>query len=615
MLITGGSGALGQLICRWLLDAEGPGLRRVVLVSRSGAGLPLDRHSDHLYQEHHTSTSVLVSAVRADTACAADALAMDQHDCAPDAHIGAGGHLEDAGVRRQTPGHLRRAAAPKLGALRRPGASPGAPLRFSLLCSSAAALVGNPGQANYAAANATMDAAVRGAAARGLPWASLRWGPWAGAGMATGAGVLDQLRRRGIEAVRPAQGLALLGLALKNCAASGPAAPVSLLMGGVRDWAAALGPKHARAAAFADLIPTEARSVAGSEADDGLSHTLLSHHPSNLTAVHDQSRIQQEIARLASAELGRDVEPSQPFMEAGLDSIGLLALGGAVGSAFGLSLGAAALFDYPTPEALAAHVAGRLRVESTGVSRTTTAISLGLVSRPIDHAITSPAPTLTRAQTLSAIQGAVAGVLGAVPERAQSFQEAGLDSIGSIELHKQLQTALDMDLPSTISFDYPTVEALVDFVDGLLRGTRLAGAPSLADESALAQLDGGGGAPLPPAVAITKASFAFPGGEEDTAALFAAGVEAVRPVPYERWDVDAHYDPGYGVPHRMYTRFGLWLPGAHAFDPASFRLSAAEAQTLDPQTRLLLTHTAPLVAGGAPDRRGGVYIGCMYTGG
>ncbi|MEZ4726489.1 MAG: type I polyketide synthase [Caldilineaceae bacterium] len=95
------------------------------------------------------------------------------------------------------------------------------------------------------------------------------------------------------------------------------------------------------------------------------------------------------------------------------------------------------------------------------------------------------------------------------------------------------------------------------------------------------------------------------------------GVDAVREIPADRWEVDAHYDPDPAASVKMYTRWGGYLDEVYRFDPEFFGISPREALTMDPQQRLLLEVSWEALehAGLAPERLNqtetGVYIGCM----
>lgn len=92
-------------------------------------------------------------------------------------------------------------------------------------------------------------------------------------------------------------------------------------------------------------------------------------------------------------------------------------------------------------------------------------------------------------------------------------------------------------------------------------------------------------------IAVIGVGCRFPGGARDPESywrLLRDGVDAVREVPRERWDVDAFYDPDPDAPGKMYARHGAFLDGVDRFDPHFFGVSAREAVSMDPQQRLLL---------------------------
>lgn len=92
-------------------------------------------------------------------------------------------------------------------------------------------------------------------------------------------------------------------------------------------------------------------------------------------------------------------------------------------------------------------------------------------------------------------------------------------------------------------------------------------------------------------IAIVGAGLRFPGGCRDLAGfwrLLAEGIDAMREVPPERWDIEAYFDPDPDAPGKMYARHGGFLDNIDQFDPAFFGISPREAESLDPQQRLLL---------------------------
>lgn len=92
-------------------------------------------------------------------------------------------------------------------------------------------------------------------------------------------------------------------------------------------------------------------------------------------------------------------------------------------------------------------------------------------------------------------------------------------------------------------------------------------------------------------LAIIGMGCRFPGGVHDAESywtLLHNGVDAIREIPSDRWDVDAYYDSAIDAPGKMATRWGGFLDGIDRFDPAFFNISPREAIAMDPQQRLLL---------------------------
>src|SRR5712691_8620738 len=92
-------------------------------------------------------------------------------------------------------------------------------------------------------------------------------------------------------------------------------------------------------------------------------------------------------------------------------------------------------------------------------------------------------------------------------------------------------------------------------------------------------------------IAIVGMGCRFPGGAGSPAAFWALlrdGVDTVREVPADRWDIDDYYDPDPDAPGKMTSRYGAFLDQVDQFDPEFFGIAPREARRMDPQQRLLL---------------------------
>ena len=168
------------------------------------------------------------------------------------------------------------------------------------------------------------------------------------------------------------------------------------------------------------------------------------------------------------------------------------------------------------------------------------------------------------------------------------FFALGMDSLMAVELRQRLEQAVGKELPATLAMDYPR---LVDVADYLLDDVLSIGAPS-------AQASANSAAPPAPVVtarsdepiAIVAVACRFPGAPDPEAywELLSGGVDAIREIPDDRFDVDEYYDPDPEAPGKIYTRYGGYLESIDGFDPEFFGISPREAVWMDPQQRLML---------------------------
>lgn len=212
-LITGGLGALGIEIARWMVEKNA---RNVVLVGRSKAS---SKASEALNQMEACGARVLV--INGDVSCEGDVTRIlaeiDQSLPPLRGIVHAAGVLDDGILLDQDGSRFTRVLMPKVnGAWILHTLTKQIDLDFMALFSSAASCLGSAGQGNYAAANSFLDALAHYRRSIGLPAISINWGPWAQVGMA--AALSSRHRERmasvGMGMIEPHQGLGALELVL-----------------------------------------------------------------------------------------------------------------------------------------------------------------------------------------------------------------------------------------------------------------------------------------------------------------------------------------------------------------------------------------------------------------
>ncbi|MFF7542911.1 type I polyketide synthase [Streptomyces canus] len=355
-LVTGGTGTLGALVARHLVTEHG--IRHLHLISRRGPAAP---GADALVEEL-TGLGAHVTLSAADVADPAQlAEALRQIDPAHPltAVIHTAGVLQDAVITAQSPGHLDAVLTPKTDAARNlHELTKDENLAAFVLFSSAAGTLGNPGQANYAAANAALDAYAHRLRAEGVPAVSLAWGLWADASGMTGhldSGDQSRMSRQGALALSAEQGMALLDAGI----GSGEAALVTSLM----NFPAL------RAAAAEGQLPFVLRGLVSPprKAAHGVSESQES-LADRLAALPEEDRRRQvlDLVRThASTVLGDvPIRPEQPFKDVGFDSLTAVELRNRLATATGVRLPATLIFDYPSPAVLTRHLLAALLPEA-----------------------------------------------------------------------------------------------------------------------------------------------------------------------------------------------------------------------------------------------------------
>ncbi|MEV6569187.1 type I polyketide synthase, partial [Streptomyces kronopolitis] len=510
VLVTGGTGGLGALVARHLVAEHG--VRHLLLASRRGPEAPgVDALRGELVE---LGAEVAVAACDlADRSALSGLLesVSKQHPLTAVVHTA--GVLDDGMLTSLTPARMDAVLAPKVDALvHLDELTRGADLAEFVVFSSVAGTFGSAGQANYAAANAFVDALMCRRSGSGLPARSLAWGAWAPTAGMTGElteADLQRMARGGITPFTEERGLAAFD------AARHTAVPVVVPV--------QLNHTMLREQDVAGVLPPLMRGLLGRSARRTAASSAVALSPAD--ALRSRlARLSEDERRAALLELVRTQS--------------------------------ALVLGHPGPEAI---------------------------------------------------------------EPTRDFRGLGVDSLTAVEVRNQLQAATGLPLPATLVFDYPSPLVVARYLeDALSDGDEAAAAGAVTPTAAALSDD---------PVVIVGMSCRFPGGvgsPEDLWGLLVGGGDGVVPFPVERgWDVEGLFDPEPGVPGKVSTREGGFLPGVDEFDPGFFGISPREAVAMDPQQRLLLESSweaferAGIVPGGLRGSRTGVFAGTNgqdYTG-
>ncbi|WP_331742334.1 type I polyketide synthase [Streptomyces sp. NBC_01006] len=349
VLLTGGTGMLGRLFARHLITEQGVG--RLLLTSRRGS--EAEGAAELAAELTELGAHVEIAACdAADRGALAALLAAvpAEHPLTGVIHLA--GVLDDGILGSLTPERLDAVLRPKVdAALNLHELTADADLAAFVLFSSVAGIFGNPGQANYAAANAFLDGLAAHRQAHGLPAQSLAWGFWGEASGMTGA-LTDAERSRisqgGVYPISSEEGVALFDAA--RAAGDATLVPVKLDLGAIRAQGAS-----AREV-FRSLAPVTARRKAGGKIEAGALQQRLASLPEADREEVLVELVLRQVADVLGFSSTQAIEPERAFKELGFDSLRAVEFRNGLAEATGLRLPATVVFDYPNPLTLARHL-------------------------------------------------------------------------------------------------------------------------------------------------------------------------------------------------------------------------------------------------------------------
>ncbi|MFJ4990218.1 SDR family NAD(P)-dependent oxidoreductase [Streptomyces sp. NPDC088732] len=352
VLVTGGTGGLGALTARHLVERHG--VRRLLLAGRRGLEAPGARE---LREELSALGAQAVDVVACDVSDRGQVAALLAS--VPAGHpltavIHTAGVLDDATLTSLTPERLDTVLAPKADAAwHLHELTRDLPLSAFVLYSSLAGTLETGGQANYAAANAFLDGLAHHRRTLGLPALSLPWGLWSQpTGMTGGldATGLHRIKRTGTVPLTPQESLALLDRAL---AAEDAAVLVPTRLD--LDVLRRSDPETAAALLRGYVRPPRRQAAAGAAGPASWRDQLARRTPGERRRA-----VTEMVRRAVAGVLGYDgaeaVRPTQSFREMGFDSLGAVELRNRLATETGIRLPATLVFDHPSSSALAEHL-------------------------------------------------------------------------------------------------------------------------------------------------------------------------------------------------------------------------------------------------------------------
>ncbi|MGW0837255.1 SDR family NAD(P)-dependent oxidoreductase [Streptomyces prunicolor] len=348
VLITGGTGSLGAMLARHLVDRHG--VRRLVLLSRRGEQAPgaLELRDDLQRAGAQVNLVACDIAERDQLAAVVETFGTDLTSV-----VHAAGVLDDGVLTSMTPERLAVVMRPKVDAAwQLHELTKDLPLARFVLFSSAAGLLGNPGQANYAAANSFLDALARHRAELGLPALSLIWGAWADEeGMAARSG---RVHGRPVRPVSPEQAFALFDAALGS--GEPVLAPLPLDRSPKANPAGTVVPPPLRG-----LLRANRQSASSTIPADGAAGSWrdrLAALPVSERLPALRALIRTEVAGVLGHTDADAVD--RDFSELGLDSLMRVMLCNRLSLLTGTPLAVTVAYDWPDTEQLAEHLYGEL---------------------------------------------------------------------------------------------------------------------------------------------------------------------------------------------------------------------------------------------------------------
>jgi NADPH:quinone reductase-like Zn-dependent oxidoreductase/acyl carrier protein/SAM-dependent methyltransferase len=358
-LVTGAFGGFGRVVASWLVEC---GARHLALTSRSGPSTPEAK----AFLENLSAQGVETQVLLADAGSPKDIdtilakISKSGHPLKGIFHLAM--VIDDAPISALTPDRMSAVLNPKaMGAWLLHEKTMGLPLDHFVMFSSVSSTFGNPAQANYAAANAFLDALAHHRHALGFPALAINWGALGGEGyVARNERVAEYLARQGTIALQPKEVTTLM----ESFLSSGTPQAMALRADWTKWRSSVRGSQEnpLMQRLFADGVETQ--NATGAKSDWRLkieSATPETRDEIILTAVLD---VVGSVLRVKPENL----RPDQPLTDLGLDSLMAVEIETSLDSALGVALPPASLMRARTIAQIAALISEHLAGSKSGGS-------------------------------------------------------------------------------------------------------------------------------------------------------------------------------------------------------------------------------------------------------
>ncbi|MEL6468389.1 MAG: beta-ketoacyl reductase, partial [Cyanobacteria bacterium J06623_4] len=272
--------------------------------------------------------------------------------------IHAAGTLSDVLIQQMSSEQLDKVLAPKVtGAwnLHKLTQHYEQKLDFFILFSSAAGLLGSPGQVNHAMANAFLDGLARYRQQLNLPALSINWGAWSTVGSALKYQEEETLKRlSGVGLIDPSQGLAQLDNVWTMTEAQVGIVPIH--------WPSFLSQPAIKDQSLFSAVKTQRQELHGSKAEQRHNINFIQ-TLKRIPAAQQRTALEAHVCQQICQTLGfndSELDRQAGFFDLGMDSLTALELKNSLQTDLEISLPSTLVFDYPTVEALLGYLSSQL---------------------------------------------------------------------------------------------------------------------------------------------------------------------------------------------------------------------------------------------------------------